>query len=119
MSQLAPVGGPASGRCRGKQLVDEDACQPLFVPLGGPAPVTDEQPVYLGARERVNDVVGVALAQLRPQRAAAVMQLLGSANWWLPCWIGRAIPSLATAPDPGSAAGAIKVPDNRDETARA
>jgi putative drug exporter of the RND superfamily len=29
----------------------------------------------------------------------AVMQLLGSANWWLPGWIGRAIPSLAIEPD--------------------
>ena len=29
----------------------------------------------------------------------AVMQLLGPANWWLPGWIGRAIPNLATEPD--------------------
>ena len=29
----------------------------------------------------------------------AVMQLLGPANWWLPRWIGRAIPSLAVEPN--------------------
>jgi putative drug exporter of the RND superfamily len=29
----------------------------------------------------------------------AVMQLLGPANWWLPGWIGRAIPNLAIEPD--------------------
>ena len=40
--------------------------QPLFVPLGGPASVADEQPVYLWGHECVNDVRGVALAQARP-----------------------------------------------------
>jgi RND superfamily putative drug exporter len=29
----------------------------------------------------------------------AVMQLLGPANWWLPRWIGRAIPHVAIEPD--------------------
>ena len=29
----------------------------------------------------------------------AIMQLLGPANWWLPGWIGRAIPRLAIEPD--------------------
>jgi len=29
----------------------------------------------------------------------AIMQLLGAANWWLPRWIGRAIPRLAIEPD--------------------
>jgi putative drug exporter of the RND superfamily len=28
----------------------------------------------------------------------AVMQLVGSANWWLPRWLGRAIPNLAIEP---------------------
>ena len=60
------VRAPASGRRPCKQLVDEDVLQPLFVPLGGPASVTDEQPVYLGGHECVNDVRSVALAQLRP-----------------------------------------------------
>jgi hypothetical protein len=37
-----------SSRRRRKQLVDEEVFQPLLVPLGGPASVTDEQPVELG-----------------------------------------------------------------------
>src|SRR6266567_2802960 len=65
------VCAPASGRRWSKQLVDEDVLQPLFVPLGGPAPVTDKRPVDLGGRECVDDVVSVALAQLRPQSAGA------------------------------------------------
>jgi RND superfamily putative drug exporter len=35
----------------------------------------------------------------------AVMQLLGPANWWLPRWIGRAIPSLAVEPNLDHLAG--------------
>jgi RND superfamily putative drug exporter len=35
----------------------------------------------------------------------AVMQLLGSANWWLPRRIGRAIPNLAIEPNVGHLAG--------------
>ena len=35
----------------------------------------------------------------------AVMQLLGSASWWLPGWIGRAIPSLTIEPDVDHRAG--------------
>jgi hypothetical protein len=69
---LTPGGGrgDGSGRSRSacgkrKQLADEGLRQPLLVPVGAPASVTDEQPVDLGQRERVNDVRGVALAQLR------------------------------------------------------
>jgi len=29
----------------------------------------------------------------------ALVQLLGSANWWLPRWIGRAIPNYAIEPN--------------------
>jgi uncharacterized membrane protein YdfJ with MMPL/SSD domain len=36
---------------------------------------------------------------------SAVMQLLGSASWWLPGWIGRAIPSLTIEPDVDHRAG--------------
>jgi hypothetical protein len=57
----------ASGCRRGKQLVDEDPRQPSFVPVSGPAPVTDEQPVHLGGHECVNDVRSLALPQPRPQ----------------------------------------------------
>jgi AraC-like DNA-binding protein len=62
------VRAPASGRRRGKQLVDEDVLQPSLVPSGGPGPLVDEQSVDLGRHERVDDVRGVALCQLLPQR---------------------------------------------------
>ena len=39
----------------------------------------------------------------------AVMQLLGPANWWLPRWIGRAIPSLAVEPNLDHLAGGGRV----------
>src|SRR5215470_830749 len=48
----------------GEQLADESLGQPLFVPLGGPALVADEQPVDLGQGERVDDGRSVALGQL-------------------------------------------------------
>ena len=52
---------------------------------------------------RVLDVFGLGLAVavlvdatvVRMVLVPAVMQLLGSANWWLPRWLGRAIPDLA------------------------
>jgi hypothetical protein len=52
---------------------------------------------------RILDVFGLGLAVavlvdstvIRMVLVPAVMQLLGSANWWLPRWLGRAIPSLA------------------------
>jgi hypothetical protein len=53
------------------------------------------------------------------------MQLLGPANWWLPRWIGRAIPNLAIEPDVDGLAGgglARTRPTSAqaaDETARA
>lgn len=54
----------------------------------------------------------------------AVMQLLGSANWWLPRWIGRAIPNLAIEPDVAQSVQPLghdpgSVPDSPGETARA
>jgi RND superfamily putative drug exporter len=39
----------------------------------------------------------------------AVMQILGPANWWLPRWIGRAIPSLAVEPNLDHLAGGGRV----------
>jgi len=60
------VSAPASGRGRRQQLAGENVFQPLLVPLGRPASVTDEQPVDLGGHERVDDVGGVALAQAWP-----------------------------------------------------
>ncbi len=54
---------------RGKQLVDEDPLQPLFVLFGAPASIADEQPADLGRHECVDDVRSVALAQLRPEGA--------------------------------------------------
>lgn len=33
--------------------------------------------------------------------------LLGSANWWLPAWIGRATPDLAIEPDLGQLVGGL------------
>ena len=88
---------------------------------------------------RILDVFGLGLAVavlvdatvVRMVLVPAVMQLLGPANWWLPGWIGRALPSIATEKDVDQAAGgvldpdrlsanrAIKVPDSPDETARA
>src|SRR6266568_3671804 len=69
----SPVVRPGQGSVRpppvvggGQQLAGENVCQPLLVPLGRPASVTDEQPVDLGGHERVDDVGGVALAQARP-----------------------------------------------------
>ena len=52
---------------------------------------------------RILDVFGLGLAVavlvdatiVRMVLVPAVMQLLGSANWWLPRWLGRAIPDLA------------------------
>ncbi len=35
----------------------------------------------------------------------AVMQLLGSANWWLPRWVGRGIPNLSIEPNLADRAG--------------
>jgi hypothetical protein len=35
----------------------------------------------------------------------AVMQLLGTANWWLPRWMARATPDLAIEPDADRLAG--------------
>jgi putative drug exporter of the RND superfamily len=62
---------------------------------------------------RILDVFGLGLAVailvdatvVRMVLVPAVMQLLGSANWWLPRWIGRAIPSLGLEPDVDPPAG--------------
>jgi len=40
-------------------VTDEDVGQPLLVPFGGPAAVTEEQQVHLGGGECVNDVASV------------------------------------------------------------
>jgi RND superfamily putative drug exporter len=52
---------------------------------------------------RILDVFGLGLAVavlvdatvVRMVLVPAVMQLLGSANWWLPHWLGRTIPNLS------------------------
>jgi putative drug exporter of the RND superfamily len=49
----------------------------------------------------------------------AVMQLLGPANWWLPRWIGRVIPSLAIEPNVNHLAGGGPVEIRPNETSRA
>ncbi len=49
----------------------------------------------------------------------AIMQLLGSANWWLPRSIGRAIPNLAIEPNVNPHAGSGPVEIRPNETARA
>ncbi|MGB6455983.1 MAG: MMPL family transporter [Streptosporangiaceae bacterium] len=61
----------------------------------------------IGDPVRILGVFGLGLAAavlvdatvVRMVLVPAVMQLLGSANWWLPAWIGRALPGLATEPD--------------------
>ena len=62
---------PASGRRKGSSWLMRISVSHCSYRWGGPAPVADEQPVYLGQRERVDDVRSVALAQLRPQGAGA------------------------------------------------
>ena len=52
---------------------------------------------------RILDMFGLGLAVavlvdatvVRMVLVPAVMQLLGSANWWLPRWLERAIPNVA------------------------
>jgi RND superfamily putative drug exporter len=82
----------------------------------------------IGDPLRILGVFGLGLAVavvvdatvVRMVLVPAVMQLLGSANWWLPRWIGRAIPDLAIESDVDHlAGGGIKVPDSLGETARA
>jgi RND superfamily putative drug exporter len=61
----------------------------------------------IGDPLRILGVFGLGLAVavlvdatvVRMVLVPAVMQLLGSANWWLPRWIGRAIPDLTIEPD--------------------
>ena len=61
----------------------------------------------IGDPLRILGVFGLGLAVavlvdatvVRMVLVPAVMQLLGSANWWLPRWIGRAIPNLAIEPN--------------------
>src|SRR5215469_1117263 len=61
----------------------------------------------IGCPLRILAVFGLGLAVavlvdatvVRMVLVPAIMQLLGPANWWLPRWIGRAIPRLAIEPD--------------------
>lgn len=56
---------------------------------------------------RILDVFGLGLAVavfvdatvVRMILVPAVMNLLGSANWWLPRWLDTLIPRLAVEPD--------------------
>ena len=67
----------------------------------------------IGDPLRILGVFGLGLAAavlidatvVRMVLVPAVMQLLGPANWWLPRWIGRAIPNLATEPNVDDLAG--------------
>ena len=67
----------------------------------------------IGDPLRILGVFGLGLAVavlvdatvVRMVLVPAVMQLLGPANWWLPGWIGRAIPNLAIEPDVDHRAG--------------
>jgi RND superfamily putative drug exporter len=67
----------------------------------------------IGDPLRILGVFGLGLAVavlvdatvVRMVLVPAVMQLLGSANWWLPRWIGRAIPNLAIEPNVDHLAG--------------
>jgi RND superfamily putative drug exporter len=68
----------------------------------------------IGDPMRILSVFGLGLAVavlvdatvVRMVLVPAVMQLLGSANWWLPSWIGRLVPDVAIEPNgdhlPGS-----------------
>ena len=67
----------------------------------------------IGDPLRILGVFGLGLAVavlidatvVRMVLVPAVMQLLGAANWWLPRWMARAIPSLAIEPDADQLAG--------------
>src|SRR5262249_61728556 len=69
--------------------------------------------LFIGDPLRILAVFGLGLAVavlvdatvVRMALVPAVMQLLGPANWWLPRWIGRAIPNLAIEPDVSHLAG--------------
>jgi hypothetical protein len=54
-----------------KKLIDEDPREPPLIPFGLPASVDNEQAVDLGRHESMDDVGGIALSQLGPQRAGA------------------------------------------------
>jgi putative drug exporter of the RND superfamily len=72
----------------------------------------------IGDPLRILDVFGLGLAVavlvdatvVRMVLVPAVMQLVGPANWWLPGWIARALPNLATEPDLDHAAGGVLDP---------
>ncbi len=49
--------------------------------------------------DRLATAVLVDATVVRMVLVPAVMQLLGSANWWLPRWLGRAIPKLSIEPN--------------------
>jgi RND superfamily putative drug exporter len=67
----------------------------------------------IGDPVRILGVFGLGLAVavlvdatvVRLVLVPAVMQLLGTANWWLPRWMARAIPSLSIEPDADQLAG--------------
>src|SRR5215469_596291 len=74
-----------------QQLVDQDLLEPLLVLLAGPSSVTDEQPVDLGRHERVDDVRGLALVQVRAQ-GPGIGQVTGDPRLVLlpvPCPLGE------------------------------
>jgi MMPL family protein len=67
----------------------------------------------IGDPARIFGVFGLGLAAailvdatvVRPVLVPAVMQLLGTANWWLPRWMTRATPDLSIEPDADRLAG--------------
>jgi RND superfamily putative drug exporter len=67
----------------------------------------------IGDPLRILDVFGFGLAVavlvdatvVRMILVPAIMQILGSANWWLPRWLGRAVPNLTIEPSAASRGG--------------
>ena len=72
---------------------------------------------------RLLDVFGLGLATaifidatlVRMVLVPSVMQVLGRANWWMPAWLDRILPTLGAevvAPAPGKDAGVTRTNDS-------
>ena len=60
---------------------------------------TTQNPAGANVARLADNGVLVDATVVRMELVPAVMQLLGSANWWLPRWLGRAIPNLSIEPN--------------------
>jgi RND superfamily putative drug exporter len=68
--------------------------------------------------ERIIKMIGLGLAVavlvdatlVRMLLVPATMELLGRANWWLPRWLDRAIPTLRIEAEPAFAGSSVGVP---------